>query len=102
MRYFKLSSVGSLDGQQGVAFETFAHVDVGDVQQLVVVDVVGHVANALLDPLKRVEHVRLVKILFKNLKGCFFANSARILLVQPQAAQLGIHFNKEISSIAPP
>ena len=71
MRYFKLSSVGSLDGQQGVAFETFAHVDVGDVQQLVVVDVVGHVANALLDPLKRVEHVRLVKILFKDPIGCF-------------------------------
>ena len=52
MWHFKLGSVGGLDGQQRAAFEALAHVDVGDVQKLVIVDVVSHVADTLLNPLK--------------------------------------------------
>ena len=51
-RYFKLCSVWPLNGEERISLEASADVLVSDVEQLVVGDVVCHVANALLDPLK--------------------------------------------------
>ncbi len=52
-RDFELRSVRTLNGEKRFSFKGAADVVVGDIQQLVVRDVVRHVTYALLHPLEQ-------------------------------------------------